>query len=244
MSQQVTEKRSSPHLTTGGSVQADTSSCNPSQLGLTWQSDTNHKTMVHYDPNRARKAVQFLVDSSYFAHHVKKLRSTVVKPRALPFKDDAEPLNELLVVGRQSLQAMENLIKVAEVKRSDRNDYQRLFMAAKRQRDRKVLALEELLRERKISPEERVRCLQHQYEVWHKERDALLAELIGTASWSQRNERLRQFWEGKEREIEALIVEAQNQPVIHKPKPKRVVLVKNDPKTPFGQSLQDALKQQ
>lgn len=33
--------------------------------------------MIQYDLARARLAVQFLVNSSYFHHHIKKLRTTV-----------------------------------------------------------------------------------------------------------------------------------------------------------------------
>jgi hypothetical protein len=100
---------------------------------------------MDYNKARVREAVQYLVGSSYFHHHVTKLRSSVEKPRSMPFKDDAEALNELLVIGRQNLDAMENLISVAEFKRGDKNEYQREYMAAKRQRDRKVCELEELM---------------------------------------------------------------------------------------------------
>jgi hypothetical protein len=123
--------------------------------------------MVAYDLERARKAVQFLVDSSYFAHHIKKLRSTVHKPRSMPFKDDSEVLNELLTIGRQNLQAMENLIQVAEIKRDDRNAYQRQYMAAKRQRDRKVIELEEVMVGKRLSVDERAKVLLRQYGVWN-----------------------------------------------------------------------------
>lgn len=163
--------------------------------------------MVQYDTSRARAAVQFLVDSPYFAHHILKLRNSVVKPRALPFRDEAEPLNELLVIGRQSVEAMENLIQVAEFKRSDRNDYQREYMAAKRKRDRKVIALEEAMTGQKLPAEARLGVLRNQYKVWNKERDRFLAALHDL-DWAARNERLKDFWAGKEAEIEALAQEA------------------------------------
>lgn len=195
--------------------------------------------MTTYDQERARRAVQYLVDSPYFHQHVRKLRSTVTKPRALPFRDDAEPLNELLVIGRQSAQALENLISVAEFKRDDRNDYQRQYMAAKRKRDRKVLLLEELLEGRKLPHEYRVKLLQRQYVTWNKERDQFIASL-GDIAWAERNEMLRSFWERKESETDALIVEAKvKAPVIRKR--KRVVVVKQEPKTGFAQKLAGAL---
>ena len=196
--------------------------------------------MITYDPERARLAVQFLVDSPYFHQHVRKLRTTVSRPRALPFKDDSEPLNELLVIGRQNPAAMENLIEVAQVKRDDRNEYQRQYMAAKRQRDRKVILLEELLEGRKIPHDYRVRVLQRQYVVWNKERDQFISGL-GEIPWAERNAQLRVFWERKESEIDELIEEAKKRgPVVRKR--KRVVVVAQEPKSPFGQALASALK--
>jgi hypothetical protein len=194
--------------------------------------------MVAYDLERAKQAVQFLVDSSYFAHHLKKLRSTVSKPRSMPFKDDAEVLNELLVIGRQNLQAMENLIQVAEIKRDDRNAYQRHYMAAKRQRDRKVIELEEVMVGKKLSVDDRAKVLLRQYSVWNKERLDFL-EKLGEASWLERNDKLKDFWTRKEREIDALLAEAKLQGGI---KRKYVVRVEAKPKTAFGEKLAQAVK--
>lgn len=194
--------------------------------------------MISYDLARARAAVQFLVDSPYFHQHVRKLRTTVIKPRALPFKDDAEPLNELLVIGRQNAQALENLIEVAEFKRSGRNDYQRQYMAAKRQRDRKVVEFEERVLGKKLSPEAKIQVLQRQYATWNRERDAFIKSM-GEVPWNERNERLKAFWERKEREFDALIEEAKiNGPV----KRKRIVKVTPAPRTEFGKKLAATIK--
>lgn len=196
--------------------------------------------MITYDKLRARQAVQFLVDSSYARHHITKLRNTVSKPRALPFRDDAEPLNELLVIGRQNLQAMENLISVAEYKRYNKNDYQREYMAAKRQRDRKVLQLEELMTGQPVAAPHRPKILKQQQDVWNRERDLLLKN-NKSVDWAERNQLIKDFWETKEAELDALIEEAKkNGPV--KRSPKRVVVVKQEPKTNFGKALANAVK--
>lgn len=163
--------------------------------------------MITYDAPRARAAVQFLAESPYHTQHVRRLNAAVVRPRSQPFKGDAEPLNELLVIGRQSRAAMDNLVEVAALRRDTRNDYQREYMAAKRQRDRKVIHLTRLLERRKIPVDMKVRVLRNQYEVWNKERDQFLASL-GPVSWSERNTRLRDFWVRKESEIDQLIAEA------------------------------------
>lgn len=194
--------------------------------------------MIQYDPQRAKSAVQFLVDSSYFHHHVKKLRNTVEKPRSLPFKEDAEVLNELLVIGRQNVTAMENLIAVAEFKRSGKNDYQREYMAAKRKRDRKVFELEELMSGKPLNQTMRTKVLKHQYSVWNKERDQFLSQKRDM-QWAQKNEAIRAFWERKEAELDALIAEAKVSGPI---KRKYKVDVAKTPKTGFGKALANAIK--
>ena len=194
--------------------------------------------MITYDLVRARTAVQILVDSPYCQHHIKRLRSTVVKPRAMPFSAELEPLNELLAVGRQSLAAMENLIAVAEFKRDDRNEYQRQYMAAKRQRDRKVVALEELMTGKVQSPEMRLELLHRQYDIWNKEKAQFLARFAGL-SWSEKNEKTKEFWDRKEAEIDALSAEARARGPV---KRKRVVHVSPTPNTAFGQKLAAAVR--
>jgi len=196
--------------------------------------------VIEYDINRARLAVQYLVNTSYFLHHLRKLRSTVGKPRAMPFKGETEALNELLVIGRQSLEAMENLIKIAEFKRDDKNDYQRRFMAQKRQRDAKVIALEEKLQGRKLRLDERKDVLIKQYEVWMKEREDYVKRL-GDASWAERNAAIKSFWEKKEGEIESLIEEAGKAQEKHKIRRYTVVAPKPEPKTVLGQKLRKVL---
>lgn len=196
--------------------------------------------MIDYDHVRARLAVQFLVDDSYATHHIRRIRSMVGKPRATPFSGDEEALNELVAIGRQSPQALDNLIAVAEFKRGDRNDYQREYMAAKRRRDRKVVQLEEVLAGRKLPHDNRVQILHNQYVVWNKERDRLVAQ-HKDLPWAERNAQLREFWARKESEIDELMVEATKRAANPRPR-KRVVNVANAPSTAFGQALRDAIK--
>jgi hypothetical protein len=202
-------------------------------------------TDYNYDQKRVREAVQFLVDSPYFSQHVRKLRSQVKRPRALPFKDAAEPLNELLVLGRQSFKAMENLIAIAEFKRTDRNDYQREFMAAKRARQRKVIKLEEVLTGRTLTVDQRARVLLRQSAIWEKEKDQYLerrAEGMAQApSWTERNNFIRDFWKLKETEIDSLLEEAHR---VHDRtvKRKRVVEVEKPEKpTAMGEAMKKYL---
>lgn len=197
--------------------------------------------MIEYNAERVRDAVQYLVDSSYFLHHTKKLRSTVKKKRSLPFKDDAECLNELLVVGRQSEAAMEALIEVAAFKRPGRNDYQREFMAAKRRRDRKVLELEEALVGHPLGLDDRNQVLLRQYDIWNKEKTAMLAKL-GDAGWMERNAAIREFWDAKEKEVDALTEEAKKSLQKTVTRARRVVLVQQEPVGVLGDKLKEALQ--
>ena len=139
---------------------------------MTMQSDD----WISYDLARAHKAVQYLVSTPYFPHRVRALRGNVSKPRRLPFKDDAEVLNELLHIGRQSLQAMENILAYAERFRDTRNDYQREFMRQKRHRDRLAVRVKELEIKKKLTPNERYQYLQEMYEKWNKERDEVVSK--------------------------------------------------------------------
>lgn len=196
--------------------------------------------MTTYNHDRARRAVQFLVNSSYFVPHRKKLCAAVGRPRAMPFKGEAEPLNELLVIGRQNRQAMENLLDIAQFKRSVRGSYQKQYMARKRHRDHKVIELETLLCGKKLSVDERKTALVKQYKLWGKERDEFLAKQ-GELSWADRNTAIQQFWDAKEQELDALIDEASTtlNKVVHR---KRTFVVEKQPKTVLGAKLQEALK--
>lgn len=167
----------------------------------TYTLETQELYMVDYNLERARLAVQYLVDTPYFTHRVKGLRSALSKPRSLPFRDEAEVLNELLIIGRQNEQAMENLVAVAELKRDDRSSYQRDFMRAKRQRERLFIKLKQLDIGRKLAPDERYQVLQKQYAVWEQEKlrfvDARCNRMINDGDVPTGEDRYkftREFW--------------------------------------------------
>lgn len=195
--------------------------------------------MLEYNLERAKKALQYLVDSSYFAHHLKKLRSAVQKPRALPFKDDAECLNEILIIGRQNLQSMENMIAIAEHKRDDHNGKQRMFMAAKRQREAKAIAVDEALLGRKMTLDERLAALHKQHDVWNKERAQFL-ESKGEMDFATKCAEIKFFWQVKEAELDELLLEAQKMEKTVARK-KVVVVEDRDPKSLIGFKLKEAM---
>lgn len=184
--------------------------------------------MLKFDVQRAQAAVQYLVDSSYEKHHVKRLRNVVQRPRSLPFRGDAEVLNELLIVGRQNLQAMENLIAVAEFKRSAKDPYMKAFMRAKRERDRKVVAIEEITSGRKLTLDERVNLLRETHQKWHRERSHHMQvctqqyrdQCGKEPEWAHSNAFIKDFWMHKDMELDVLVRKAREF-AAHRQHPKR-----------------------
>lgn len=205
--------------------------------------------MLKYDVERAKAAVQFLVDSPYVKHHVKKLRNTVARPRSLPFSEDAEVLNELLVIGRQSKLAMENLIDVADFKRKAKTPYMNAFMAAKRARERKVVDIEEVSLGRKLTLDERLELIRRTRERWSKERE--LHKEACTAqyrmhfqkdpNWQQSNQFIKDFWMLKDVELDVLLRKAE-QFVATRAAPKRIVFAPRVVRTPRNTIMADKLR--
>ena len=161
---------------------------------------------MQYDVNRAKYALQFVVKSPYHSQLWRKVEAAAKKPRAMPFKDDQEPLNELVHIGRQSKAALDNLRVIIDRKRKGKNDYQRQYMEAKRRRDRKFIKLQELILGHAMTTDERRRALVEQYEHWHQGRDELLARL-SEVSWDERNARLRDYWADIERDLDEALTE-------------------------------------
>lgn len=207
--------------------------------------------MLRYDLERARMAVQYLVDTSYFKHHVRRLRSTVERPRSLPFNGDAEVLNELLVVGRQSREAMENLIAVADFKRTAKGTYMSNFMRAKRERDRKVIQIEEVSLGRKLTLDERLHLLRTSHAKWETEKEQHKAycakqyrEQFGKEpEWKHLNAFVRDFWTTKDMELEVLLHKAKEY-VYHKQHPvKREVVVHRVVRAPRNPIMANKLRE-
>jgi hypothetical protein len=200
---------------------------------------------MEYNIERARRAVEYLVNTPYFPHRVRGLRGNVKKPRALPYKDEEEVLNELLVIGRQSLQAMENLIAMAEYKRDvDRVGYQRQYMADMRRRQRKAAQLEERRIGRKMNLDERVAFAHEVQGVWMEERDAYILKRVAQFKTQYQEEPtfddkrafIDQFWEIKEKELDAMLAEPVAPATNLFRKRKRVVQV-SEPDTAMSAAL-------
>lgn len=193
--------------------------------------------MLLYDQTRAKAAVKYLVDAPYFKHHVRRLQTVVAKPRSLPFTGEAETLNELVTIGRQNYQSMMNLVELAEYKRGNtKNDYQRKYMAEKRERERRVIELQEKLTKRTLTLSERRKVLLAQSEVWNAEKEKHIAhcakiyrDQFGVEpGWEQKNNFVKEFWVLKKLELDQLIEEADQlvETVESKRRVTRVVTIK------------------
>jgi hypothetical protein len=195
---------------------------------------------VRYDVARVQQALQFLVDSPYGMRHVQRIKALVEKPRAMPFQDEADSLNELLLVGRQSRETLNKLIDVVEFKRRSRGNYQRDFMATKRARERKVIQLESLLRGKNLTLDERNLVLRQYYETWTKQKNGFI---IGRepASWPERNEVIREFWMSVDKTLDQRLAAAREQEarVVHRKQTFTTSWTK--PRGVLGEKLMEAL---
>jgi hypothetical protein len=208
---------------------------------------------MKYDLERARLAVEFLVGSRYFPQHVRGLRSAVQRPRALPYKGDEEVLNELLIIGRQSEQAMENLIAVAKFKRDDdRGEYQRRFMKEQRERWRKLFKLEERATGRKLTLDQRDQLAKEAQSQWVEERDAYIAARTAQykiqydvdVTFENRLGFIAQFWENKGKELDAMLAEPPSQEHRIKKKKRTVVIQTPEDDTAMKLALKKLIDRQ
>lgn len=158
--------------------------------------------MIEYDLKRAKLAVQFLVNATFAPHHIRKIWTAVGKPRSMPFKGDMEHLNELIKIGRQSVQALKNLLELVEYKRGDAAAYMRDFMRAKRARDAKYLAFWMLENGKKLDRDEQRKVLIEKYSEWHAKKREFL-EPYGNISYEERNALYKLFWSEVDKELNA-----------------------------------------
>lgn len=175
------------------------------------------------------------------------------KPRALPYKDDEEVLNELLIIGRQHPQALENLIAVAKFKRDDdRGEYQRRFMKEQRDRWRKLFKLEERATGRKLTLDERDRLAKEAQAQWLEERDAYIEartaqfkiQYGAEVSFEDRLGFIAQFWDNKVKELDAMLAEPPSQEHRIKRKKRTVVVAEPTDETAMKLALKKLIDRQ
>lgn len=203
---------------------------------------------MRYNPQKAREAVQYLVDTIWFPHRVRGLRSNLKRPRALPYKGEEECLNELLVIGRQDAQAFENLIFLAQLKRGDaaddpkarRNKYQAELMAKQRTRERRVARIEELLVGKRLTADERVETLRRYNVEWDRQLEEFMAA-YADCSWEEKNTVRREFWAQVDAGLEQLLEEAERELTREVHRKKRITVDKQLKNPTLRDKLQEKL---
>lgn len=162
---------------------------------------------IQYDCELADKAVQFLSQTPYFSNRVRSIRSSTRKAEINPFKGEVAFLNELVRIGRQSEQEMENLIARAKSNRGGertelRLSYQRQFMRNKRFRETLFLEITQIQESKTLDAQARRSCLIVQRAIWElgkenyvKKRFSEESSYCMTSNFELKGKLIRQYWE-------------------------------------------------
>lgn len=168
---------------------------------------------IQYDLELADKAVQFLSKTPYFSNRVRSIRSSTRKPQVNPFKGEVAFLNELVRIGRQSEQEMENLIARAKSNRGGertelRLSYQRQFMRNKRFRETLFLEITQIQESKTLDAQARQSCLSVQRAIWElgkenyvRKRFSQEASSCMTSNFELKGKLIRQYWESVQTQL-------------------------------------------
>lgn len=199
------------------------------------------------DRQALKEAVQLLIESSEY--HV--LRKEIVEMiaqwprRQLMFGGDYIALNSLIDLGLQSRESLDNLFQLVERKRklvpnSKKVDYQRDYMRQRRQRQLKAVKLEEIVRGKPMTTQEKNAYMAAVWAEWMTRRNDYLKG-FPDADWKRRNELTGQFWESIDKALEKELDEATKVLGYPDGRKKRVVKVeKPEPNTVMAVAIKKA----
>jgi len=198
------------------------------------------------DKEAIKAAVEALIHTTRYVEQKKYVLETVENwdKRQIRFAGEDEPLNALVDLGVESQEALANVLTLIERKRrlvptARKIDYQRDYMRQRRLRLTKAVKLEEIVRGKRLTKDERDAYKAATLAGWIKRREDVLAK-NPEANWKQRNELVATFWEQVDRQLETDLAEAQK--VLDAPGHRKVRVVQvRQPKSILGQKLQDAL---
>lgn len=166
------------------------------------------------DIRRVQEATAYLITAPKHKRLVNEIRRAVEEhdeaPRA--FTGVMEPLNALIEVGLESPRALERVFELIQTKRDlalklKRNDYQREFMEANRQRRYKAAQLYELLKGPFPTTADRNKHMTDTHRRWMRALDEQLAKQ-GPLSWRARVEEKRKFWAEVDATLEQNLIDA------------------------------------
>jgi hypothetical protein len=146
------------------------------------------------------EAIKAALDLLINHHEYHKLRKDVEKLVDIEngvFTGDLNVLNVLVYIGRENSNKLARLWEIADSKRRSNKGrkvaYQQAYMRARRSRETKAVKLEEALRGRAMTPDEKKTLRQQVHTIWMLRREDMLSGFEG--SGRDKNELVAAFWE-------------------------------------------------
>jgi hypothetical protein len=197
------------------------------------------------DRTTLKQAVEMLIASDEYSSIRREVVDMVSSDRPKRFADNLETLNSLIELGKDSMEALNNVFSLIERKRRERpsvrkSDYQRDYMRQRRKRIAKAVELESIMRGKAMSPDEKSSFIAAISADWMTKRDKALAQ-HPEANWTERNRISGDFWQYIDSQLDTELAEAKR--ILDTPnrRVRRVVRVEHQPKTELGKKLKDAL---
>jgi hypothetical protein len=165
---------------------------------------------------RVVEAVNYLIEAPNYAALINEITKIIETWDTHPmvYGGKLTCLNALIDVGLQNREAFERVVKLIEEKRRllpkiRRVDYQRDLMRERRARMAKALELHEALHGQ-LRGAARMAQMQAIQDRWAKARDNFLAGK-GEMNFTQRNDAIREFWEGIDRNLDKNLADARKE---------------------------------
>lgn len=152
-----------------------------------------------FELHELRDAVNLLIHAHDSTQRIKELEEIIEKweERPMVYAGHLEPLNRLIDVGRQDMDAFHRLVRLVRDQRQlipalRRMDYQRELMRERRARLAKAVQLREL-RYGEMTAREKERYRKEIQQRWSEAREKFI-QSKGRLSWHERNEASNEFW--------------------------------------------------
>jgi hypothetical protein len=189
-------------------------------------------------------AVELLARTRAHAALVAQINDIVAHwdERPMVFAGALACLNSLIDLALANKEAYARLLALAEEKRNELPDrrraaYQRSFMRERRARLTKATQLEEIVRGRPLTKEERAVYWRGMMAQWMRQRDEFVQQQRA-ASWKERNAAGAKFWDSVDHALDKELSEAKR--VLSGYRPRRTVRI--EPTAPANPQMFLALK--
>lgn len=201
------------------------------------------------DKSKIAAAINMLITEKGYAKRVGEIRELIGTWETTPrvFAGALSVLNVLVDIGLESPDDLDKLLAIAEDRRKliplqKKVDYQRVLMQERRRRLKKAVELEELVRGRRMSADERKAYEKKTQAQFIAQRAAFIAAK-GDISWSEKNDASQEFWAKIDAQLDVDLDEARKVLDRAPIKRKRVVTVEKPlPKTALSVAFTNAKK--